>query len=982
MSAVPPSSPSAPHPAADLGIVPQAPTQPTYAAVTDALQATQAQIRAIYQALPDPAGITRVADGKYLEVNPAFCRMLQRPRDEIIGHTSSELGVWASPEERVRLIEALQRDGKVDHLPMVAHGADGETSGQMSARPVQIDGEACLIFVFHDTSQEQRTHGELLAKNAALAQAGRMARLGAWEDVRGKGLVYWSDVCYDIHGLPRNTPLPRNYIESYVAPPWREPMREKIRQCIVQRTEWSMDVEIIRADGRCIWCRWRGEPVVENGRVMRIVGVMQDIDETKRAEERLRQSEERFSRIFHLMPYPMGLTLREDGTYIDVNPAWEKMFGFTRAQALGSTAIKLGIMTSEMRAGMIEAAQTTDLLQSYETTTTSRSGETLTVLQSMRATEFDGQSCWLFALHDITDRKRSEEQVREREALLSLTLSAASLGLWDWNLHSGMVTGDHRWMAMRGLQAGRGTPPAISWTESLGPEDVLRMTTEVTRHASHPETPFDATCCIVRPHEKDRWLRNLGKIVSVDSSGQPMRMLGVSIDVTGQREQEILLRRLAHYDTLTGLPNRVMLARRLAEGMEQALASDSLLGVAYLDLDGFKPVNDRLGHDAGDRLLVIASQRLTRALRPHDCVARLGGDEFVILMPGLSSAQDCKHVLNLVMQSIASPYQIGSDRVTVTASIGYTLYPQDDADADTLLRHADQAMYAAKQGGRNRFHEFDATQERESRQLREQITQLREALAKDQFELFLQPKVDMRLGSVVGAEALARWRHPEQGVLAPGSFMPLLEGTELEVPFGAWVVGAGLAAVKALMQNGMDLPVSVNISAPHLQQPGFADWMAEQLAQHPDVSAGRLEIEITETAALYHIDHVASTLKALQAMGVGTSLDDFGTGYSSLTYLRRLPLSTLKIDQSFVHGMMGDAGDLAIVQGVIGLARSFGYRIIAEGVETNDQGQMLLQMGCQMAQGYYFARPMPVDEFVQWMANWQPPSMGTRQHIS
>ncbi len=975
MSAAPPSPPTAPRSAADPAI--RAPSaQPSYAAVADALQATQAQIRAIYEALPDPAGITRIEDGRYLEVNPAFCHMVDRPREDIIGRTSVELGVWASPHDRARLVATLHHDGKVDHLPMTAHGAEGEIPGQMFARPVTIDGQACLIFVFYNTLQEQRTHSELLAKNAALAQAGRMARLGAWEDARDKGLVYWSDVCFDIHGLPRDTPLPRNYIETYVAPQWREPMREKMRQSLRQRTEWSMDVEIIRADGRCIWCRWRGEPVVENDRVMRVVGVMQDIDDSKRAEERLRHSEERFSRIFHLLPYPMGLTHREDGTYIDVNPAWEKMFGYTHAEAVGKTSIGLGILTSEMRAGLIEAAQTTDLLESYETLVTTRNGKTLTVLQSMRATELDGQPCWLFALHDITDRKRNEEQVREREALLSLTLSAASLGLWDWNLNSGIITGDHRWMAMRGVQAGRGTPLAIAWTDSLGPEDVLRMTTEVTRHAAHPETPFDATCCIVRPHEKDRWLRNLGKIVSMDSNGQPLRMLGVSIDVTGQREQEILLRRLAHYDTLTGLPNRVMLARRLAEGMEQALADGGLLGVAYLDLDGFKPVNDRLGHDAGDRLLVIASQRLTRALRPHDCVARLGGDEFVILMPGLSNAQDCKHVLNLVMQSIASPYQIGSDRVTVTASIGYTLYPQDDADADTLLRHADQAMYAAKQGGRNRFHEFDATQERQSRQLREQISQLREALDRGQFELFLQPKVNMQLGTVVGAEALARWRHPEQGVQAPGAFMPLLEGTELEVPFGAWVVSAGLDAIKALMGHHIHLPVSVNISAHHLQQPGFADWMADQLARHPEVAmAGLLEIEITETAALYHIDHVASTLKALQAMGVGTSLDDFGTGYSSLTYLRRLPLSTLKIDQSFVHGMMGDAGDLAIVQGVIGLAQSFGYRIIAEGVETSDQGQMLLQMGCQMAQGYYFARPMPVQAFVQWLEDWQHPDL-------
>lgn len=952
-----------------------------FEAVRHALSASQAKMQAVYEALPDPAGITRISDGLYRDVNPAFCALVGLTREEVLGRTSTELSIWATDQERAKLVETLRRDGFVDKLPMLAQSKGRAIPGVLSARPVQIDGDDCLVFVFHDTTREKKVHDELVAMNAVLGQAGRMARLGAWEDERGKGLVYWSDVCYDIHGLPRGAPLPRNYIEEHVAPQWRETMREKIRRCILERTEWSMDVEIIRPDGSTIWGRAHGEPVVEDGRVTRILGVMQDIDDFKRTEQRLLQSQELFSRIFQLMPYPMGLSHRDTGCYIEVNPAWEQMFGYTRQEALGRSAVELGILSGAARERMVLAAQSTDLLQDHEIIATTRSGQQRTVLQSMRATEFDGKPCWLFALNDITDRKRDEEQVREREALLSLTLSAATLGRWDWNLHTGMITGDHRWMAMRGVQSNGGPPQVVAWTEFLGPEDVLRMTTEVTRHAANPDTPFDATCCISRPHEKDRWIRSLGKIVSFDDSGQPQRMLGVSIDVTGQREQEMLLRRLAHFDTLTGLPNRVLLARKLAEFMERAQANDSLLGVAYLDLDGFKPVNDRLGHDAGDRLLVVAAQRLTRALRPQDCVARLGGDEFVILLPDLAHAQDCRHALGQVMQSIGSPYQLGSERVSVTASIGFTLYPQDDADADTLLRHADQAMYAAKQAGRNRFHEFDATQERQTRQLREQIAQLREALARGQFELFLQPKVDMRLGTVVGAEALARWRHPEKGVLSPGVFMPLLEGTDFEVPFGAWVVDAGLAVIRRLMQRDVRLPVSLNISAPHLQQPGFAEWMEQQLARHPDVPPGLVEIEITETAALYHIDHVANTLKAVQAMGLGTSLDDFGTGYSSLTYLRRLPLSTLKIDQSFVHGMMGDAGDLAIVQGVIGLARSFGYRIIAEGVETADQGQMLLQMGCHLAQGYHFARPMPVDEFIAWVGRWQPPATGQRPHF-
>jgi EAL domain-containing protein (putative c-di-GMP-specific phosphodiesterase class I) len=336
-------------------------------------------------------------------------------------------------------------------------------------------------------------------------------------------------------------------------------------------------------------------------------------------------------------------------------------------------------------------------------------------------------------------------------------------------------------------------------------------------------------------------------------------------------------------------------------------------------------------------------------------------------------------MLHRVMESISAPYTLDAERVVVTASIGYTVFPQDDADADALLRHADQAMYAAKQAGRNRFHQFDAAQERALQLLRTQGRHLRDALADAQFTLYLQPKVDMKSGAVVGAEALARWQHPQRGLVPPGEFLPLLEGTELEIGFGEWVVEAALSILEELQARGMALPLSVNIAAQHLQRPDFADWMARCIARHPGVPAHLVEIEITESAALYDLAAVAHTLTALRGLGVVVSLDDFGTGYSSLTYLRRLPMDTLKIDQSFVHGMMGDPGDLAIVQGVIGLARSFGYRVIAEGVETIEQGQMLLQLGCTQAQGYCIARPMPLADFTGWAARWQLPPGWQRQ---
>ena len=550
-------------------------------ATEQALRTSEAKYNTIYQALPDPAGISRVADGRYIEVNPAFCQLLGRPREDVVGRTSAELNIWATEHERTRLLETFARDGRVDKLNLVARKLDGtRVPGLMSAYPVQIDGEECFVFVFHDITQEQHARDALQASNSLLQQAGRLARLGVWEDMPARGPVYWSDVCYDIHGLPPGSPLPQDYVQRHVAPAWHDTFRNALRRCIRERVEWSLEIEIVRADGRLVWMRSLGEPVIENGRVVRIRGVMQDIDASKRAE----------------------------------------------------------------------------------------------------------------AL------------VREREALLSLTMTAASLGRWDWDLPAGTLQGDAHWQHLRGLQPGdESAARPQPWQDCVVPEDAAKITRELERHTAQPDTHFDATWRIPLPHGGQRWLRNLGKTVAHDASGAPLRMLGVSIDVTQQREQEQQLQRLAHHDALTGLPNRVLLARKLTEAMAQARVQGSLLGVAYLDLDGFKPVNDRHGHDAGDRLLVMAAGRLTRALRATDCVARLGGDEFVILLPGLHGATDCEKALRQVMASIAAPYALGNDCVSVTASIGYTLFPQDDADADALVRHADQAMYAAKQAGKNRF---------------------------------------------------------------------------------------------------------------------------------------------------------------------------------------------------------------------------------------------------------------------------------------
>jgi len=457
-----------------------------------------------------------------------------------------------------------------------------------------------------------------------------------------------------------------------------------------------------------------------------------------------------------------------------------------------------------------------------------------------------------------------------------------------------------------------------------------------------------------------------------DSDGVAQHYVALFSDITDLKEHQRQLERMAHYDALTGVPNRVLLGDRLRQAIVQTRRSGRQLALVYLDLDGFKEVNDVHGHETGDQLLIALAQRLRDALREGDTLARLGGDEFVAVLADLGAASECEAILQRLLQAAATPLVVRGRTLQLSASLGVTLYPQDGADADTLLRHADQAMYQAKQAGKNRYHLFDTERDRQTQSWRERLQRIAQALADGEFVLHYQPKVNMRLGTVVGAEALLRWQHPEQGLVPPGEFLPLIEGHRLIAEIGDWVIDSALAQMAAWRREGLDVAVSVNIAAFHLQQAGFLDRLQARLAAYPTVPPGRLELEVLETAALEGVAQVSQLIEGCLALGVHFSLDDFGTGYSSLTYLKRLPAGVLKIDQSFVRDMLWDVEDLAIVEGVIGLAEAFRRTVIAEGVETVEHGELLLRLGCNLAQGYGIARPMPADDFPGWVERWRP----------
>jgi diguanylate cyclase (GGDEF)-like protein/PAS domain S-box-containing protein len=455
------------------------------------------------------------------------------------------------------------------------------------------------------------------------------------------------------------------------------------------------------------------------------------------------------------------------------------------------------------------------------------------------------------------------------------------------------------------------------------------------------------------------------------AEGGATHYVAIFTDITEIKNASAQLEHLAYHDVLTHLPNRRLLSDRLAVAMAQARRGGGLLGVAYLDLDGFKPVNDQHGHGCGDRVLIEIAGRLQQAVRGGDSVARFGGDEFVLLLNKLASRAECESILDRLLRDVAVPLTLDGGRMRITVSVGVTLYPDDDADADTLLRHADHALYLAKEGGRNRCHVFDTAHDLEMRSRLDRRRHVEAALANGELRLHYQPKVDMRSGRAIGAEALIRWLHPEDGLLAPAVFLPSVENTPAEIALGEWVIGEAVRQCCLWRAAGLELPVSVNVSAFHLAQDGFADRLKCILAESPAFPPGYLEIEILESAAFADIGQMTSLMNECRVLGVGFSLDDFGTGYSSLTYFKHLPVGTLKVDQSFVRDMLEDEDDLAIVEGVIGLARAFRRDVIAEGVETACHGARLLQLGCHFAQGYGIAHPMPPDAVPDWVATWQ-----------
>ena len=457
-------------------------------------------------------------------------------------------------------------------------------------------------------------------------------------------------------------------------------------------------------------------------------------------------------------------------------------------------------------------------------------------------------------------------------------------------------------------------------------------------------------------------------IREVNVSGERQFTIVIS-DVTERQEAEILIRKMALHDSLTGLANRNLLQQRLDEAMRMATRMEKKISVMFLDLDGFKPVNDMYGHAIGDKLLRIVANRLEKSARETDTVARIGGDEFAIISTNISKEQDVTKAAQRVLDSVRKPIIIEGNSHQIGTSIGISFYPLDSRDPDELFRMADVALYQAKYSGKNDFRLYNPEMDAKSKKDKQIEIDLEKAIRNDELLLHYQPLLSTIDDSITGAEALIRWQHPEKGMIPPFAFIPIAENSDLMLTLGQKILE--MACEQAKIWQDMNMPefrVCVNISARQFQSKDFVDTVKGALKK-AQLNPNKLELEITEGMVIGDTDAVARKLEILAGLGISLAIDDFGTGYSSLAYLKRFPVHQLKIDRSFINDITEDHDDAAITDAVIRLGHSLGLQVVAEGVETTEQAQILRQKGCDVLQGYFFSKPVPAHEFEQWVAD-------------
>jgi diguanylate cyclase (GGDEF)-like protein/PAS domain S-box-containing protein len=661
------------------------------------------------------------------------------------------------------------------------------------------------------------------------------------------------------------------------------------------------------------------------------------------------------------------ITFGEDGAIGTFNPAATRIFGYGPAEVVGKPVARL-------IPDLGGAGNDAFLDRRTEVTGRTKTGDSLPLDLALSVMELGGQRLFIAIGHDITTRKAAQEELQSQKEWLSTLINAMPDLVCFKDDQGRWLVANQFYLDLVGLQGvdyvGR-TAQELS-RQSRSYRDFLLSTRETDekawreRRAVTYEKTLDGIDGVARVFE-------MMKTPLFHADGSRRGLILVGRDVTERKLAAVRIQHLAHHDSLTELPNRVLFQERLRQALGQAKRSRWKLALMFLDLDKFKDINDTLGHHIGDLLLKAVSKRLCRCVRQTDTVARLGGDEFAIILTNLDDAEGAARVAETIITSIADPFGLDDHEVLTSTSIGITLYPDDATDADQLLRNADLAMFRSKAEGRNNYHFFvsDMDAEVQARKIVER--DLRVALGTDQLQLHYQPLVEISTGQIVGCEALLRWQHPTRGWVPPGEFIPIVERTDLIAPLGRWILHRACQQAAGWTRDGLGpLKVAVNLSPAQFKQTQSLLGQVADILDQTGLAADQLQLEITEGIAMQNVEATIEVLQGLRATGVVISIDDFGTGYSSLNYLKRFPVDKLKIDRSFVVDIGLHPDNAAVVKAIVDLGHSLGTRVNVEGVETREQLDFLRAHNVDEAQGYYFAKALPAADFAQLVRDKSP----------
>jgi diguanylate cyclase (GGDEF)-like protein/PAS domain S-box-containing protein len=796
--------------------------------------------------------------------------------------------------------------------------------------------------------------------------------------------TFISDGVRDIYGIePEAVMADGDLLKTFRHPEDAVAVEAEVRASALSPHPMTMQFRLKLADGTVKWVQMASTVVqYEGGGAMR-TGVMIDITQRKNIEAALRESEEMFRQVTAQIPgmvyrvtFPFGGTRRYDF----VSQGVVGLYGLT-PEAVMADGLLLETFRLPEDAGMVED----ELAQASQSR--------LPMSNEFRIRLPDGRIKWVHitsdwigdvpegivrsgVVIDITERYQFDLERRQTEERWKLALESTGDGMWDWHIPSGVERFSQRFVEMYGYQLSDFNNLAEEFDQLNHPEDIPQIKRDRQAH-------FDGiTPTYFNEHRvkcKDgswKWIMTRGMVIERDAAGKPVRMIGTHTDISQRKQSEAMIWHQANYDTLTGLPNRRMLHERIGHDILHCQQGGSRLAVLFIDLDHFKEVNDTLGHAKGDVLLIEAARRIAAQLGDHDTVARMGGDEFTVVLHETAQGNEgTVRVVQSILQAMATAFQLGEEQVFVSASIGITIYPQDATEVESLFKNADQALYVAKGAGRNRYSFYTPHLQLAALNRARLANDLRLGLQQQQFFMVYQPIVDLRTGAVRKAEALMRWQHPGRGLVSPAEFIPIAETSGLIIEMGDWAFRHVAAQAHAWRSTLCpEFQVSVNKSPAQFHHDAGSNHVWLNYLAELGLPGAAIAVEITEGLLLDVSEGVTSQLLNLHDEGVQVSLDDFGTGYSSLSYLQRFDIDIIKIDQSFVRHLVPESTDLVLCKAIIVMAHALGMKVVAEGIETEQQRDLLVAAGCDYGQGYWLARPMPASAFEAFLAAHHSPA--------